>query len=47
MKIELTEQEWVLVINAMALGPYREVQPTIQKISQQVLALKEAPTSSD
>lgn len=40
MNVTLTEQEWMVALNAMALGPYREVQPTIQKISNQLMEQK-------
>lgn len=41
MKVELTEQEWLVVLNAMSLAPYREVQPMITKISDQLVSQKQ------
>jgi hypothetical protein len=40
MTVDLTEQEWVMIVNLMAFAPYREVQPFIQRISQQLMMQK-------
>ncbi len=44
MKVELTEQEWVAIINLMSFAPYRDAQPFIQKISQQLIEQKTSST---
>jgi hypothetical protein len=41
LRVEMTEQEWIAVMNMIALAPYRDAQPFIAKMSQQLTAQKE------
>jgi len=40
MTVELTEDEWMRLLNCAALAPYSQVQPLIVKISDQILKQK-------
>jgi hypothetical protein len=45
MKIELSEQEWQLVINVLARAPYSEVAQVIANIARQAGEARQAPPS--
>jgi hypothetical protein len=40
MKVELTEEEWLRVLNLLGAAPYIQVQSLIAKISEQLQAQK-------
>jgi hypothetical protein len=42
MNVSLTEEEWTRLLNCASFAPYREVQPLIQKVMEQLLRLNEA-----
>jgi hypothetical protein len=42
--VQLTEEEWNRVINAMALAPYSQVAPLLEKIAKQLVDSKKVAT---
>jgi len=44
MRIELTEDEWMRVLNLIGGGPYVQVKPLIDKMVEQFQAQKKAET---
>jgi hypothetical protein len=36
MIVDLTEEEWGRVVNAMALAPYAQIAPLIEKVAMQI-----------
>jgi hypothetical protein len=36
MIVQLTEQEWVIFLQAAGLAPYNQIAPLMQKITQQL-----------
>jgi hypothetical protein len=45
IKIELTEQEWSILLSAAALAPYGQIATLIQKVVEQIqVAKKSDPT---
>ncbi len=47
MQVELTEQEWTVLLNAAALAPYAQIAPLIQKVITQIQEKKAAPPPSE
>ena len=46
MNVELTEQEWAVLLNAAALAPYGQIAPVIGEVMQQLQPKKEQGNGS-
>ena len=44
MKVEMTEAEWIAILNLLGEFPFVKVQPLIAKLGQQLQAQKGVPS---